>query len=198
MTIGLSRNRVAEEWRLTAPLTAAIYTASKTKSFALIHVSNGKFRILDYYRGAFSSVYSKRAHPPMQYERYSMITFSQGLLIALCAASSAFAWFEHRKAAMLKRRIEQQGSLVPDESPTEGSLSRLRHDVKNPITSILCFCSLLRHNSTELTAKQSDYVSQIQSSANAILTLVNQLQAPSHAVETVEAEPATARRGADS
>jgi len=129
-----------------------------------------------------------------------MITFSRfdDLLIALCAASSVFAWFEHRTAARLKRRIERRSPPVLDASPSEGSLSRLRHDVKNPITSILCFCSLLRHNSTELTAKHTDYVSQIQSSANAILTLVNQLNAPSPAAEAVEAGRTAAKQGADS
>jgi signal transduction histidine kinase len=128
------------------------------------------------------------------------------LLIALCAASLAFAWFEHRKAARLKRRIESapardasppeplfSQSDAPSDAPREEHLSRLKHDVKSPLTSILCFCSLLRHNPAGLTAKQSDYIGQIESSANAILVLLNQLNAHERTVEVVGAKRKAAK-----
>jgi len=76
-------------------------------------------------------------------------------------------------------QIEQ--SIAPcEEADNSSDLRLLKHDVKNHVTSILCFCSLLRQSSVDLKPKQVEYLNQIQASTKAILVLLNALGADKH------------------
>jgi len=113
----------------------------------------------------------------------------QLLLAAICVTSGALAWFEWRRARLLERRIQEltlrlaqpPAPVAPVEPPVQPAVSqpaapddmrRLKHDLKSPLTSILCFCSLLKQTSADLTPKQVDYLAKIQGSVNGILVLL--------------------------
>lgn len=66
------------------------------------------------------------------------------------------------------------------EAGNSSDLRLLKHDVKNQVTSILCFCSLLRQTSVDLKPKQVEYLNQIQASTKAILVLLNALGEDNH------------------
>jgi len=109
--------------------------------------------------------------------------WAQLLVVAACVTCGSFAWLERRRTQILRRQIEKltqvsnrsqdpafQPRTIPRPNGSE-ELKRLKHDVKNPVTSILCFCALLRQ-SAALTARQADYVNKIQHSANSIVLLL--------------------------
>jgi signal transduction histidine kinase len=109
--------------------------------------------------------------------------WTQLLVIAACVTCGVSALFERRRAQLLQRQIQQltqvsnrpiepasQPRKIPHPDHQE-ELRRLKHDVKNPLTSILCFCALLRQ-SAGLTPRQADYVYKIQHSANDIVLIL--------------------------
>jgi hypothetical protein len=81
--------------------------------------------------------------------------------------------------AMKTRDSAESTASIPAQ-PTD--ILQLKHDVKNQLTSILCFCSLLRQSAVELKPKDVDSVNRIQGSTKAILLLLNGLHAD-HDVE---------------
>ena len=107
-----------------------------------------------------------------------------------------------RTQVPIKESIEQ---LAARASGTPGSaaassaepvdLVRVKHDVKNQLTSILCFCSLLRQSAVNLKPKEVDYVNRIQGSTKAILLLLNGFGASDDAAEAVQTQAALS--GAD-
>jgi nitrogen-specific signal transduction histidine kinase len=112
--------------------------------------------------------------------------WAQLLVVAACVTCGSFAWLERRRTQLLRRQIKQltqvssqsedpafQPRTIPHPNGSE-ELRRLKHDVKNPLTSILCFCALLR-KSAGLTARQADYVDKIQHSANGIVLLLESM-----------------------
>lgn len=104
----------------------------------------------------------------------------------------------------MKRQIEQlaaQVSVDPEsttaavhaDASSSVDLRLLKHDVKNQLTSILCFCSLLRQSSVDLKPKQVGYIDQIQTSAKAILFLLNELGAGNRSTDpAAQNQPAPA------
>ena len=94
----------------------------------------------------------------------------------------------------MKSQIEQVGAEIggdpgsantPARADTGSSvdLRLLKHDLKNQVTTILCFCSLLRQSFADLRPKQVDYIDQIQASTKGILLLLNGLGGGSHSTD---------------
>jgi hypothetical protein len=85
----------------------------------------------------------------------------------------------------MKSHIEQLAAQISNDPGSARAASHansrpvdlrlLKHDVKNQLTSILCFCSLLRQSSADLKPKEAGYIDQIQASTKAILLLLNGL-----------------------
>ena len=125
--------------------------------------------------------------------------WAQWLVVAACVTCGSFAWLERRRTQILRRQVEQltqvskqsekfafQPQTIPHPNGSE-ELRRLKHDVKNPLTSILCFCALLR-KSAGLTARQADYVNKIQYSANGIVLLLESMSVGDQKCEPREQE----------
>jgi signal transduction histidine kinase len=139
----------------------------------------------------------------------SMPGWTQFLVIAACVTCGVLALFERRRARIFQRQIQQltqvsNGPLEPASQPRkiphqghQEALRRLKHDVKNPLTSILCFCALLRQ-SAGLTSRQADYVSKIQHSANGIVLLLESVEVsgPESGTRDEESTTAIERSGA--
>lgn len=92
-------------------------------------------------------------------------------------------------AAQISGDPESTTKVVHDDTSSSVDLRLLKHDLKNQLTTILCFCSLLRHSFADLQPKQVDYVDHIQASTKGILLLINGLGADDHSTDAAVQTP---------
>jgi len=85
---------------------------------------------------------------------------------------------EEKQLSSIKTLEKQWGTFGESLQKHQDSLLKSTHDLRNRVTAILGFCSLLQNDElNSLSAKQKDYIESIISNTHQLLSLIAEISA---------------------